>query len=67
MLYTQEELPESVFRALLSAPYAQKIFTNAYDTTLLRCEKYPEQLNYSERNQIAIAGAWRAVKEAYGL
>lgn len=67
MLYSQEELPETVFMSLLTAPYAKKIFTKTYDRVLRQCDRAPEHLNYRERNEIAIAGAWRAVKEAYGL
>jgi cation transport regulator ChaB len=67
MLYSQEELPESVFKSLLSAPYARKIFTQAYDRVWEQCKNSRRYRDEKKRNEVAITAAWRAVKEAYGL
>ncbi len=63
MLYSQEELPESVFKSLLSAPYARRIFMRSYNQVWRRHTRVAEHT----RNELAVAEAWKAVKEAYGL
>jgi cation transport regulator ChaB len=67
MLYSQEELPESVFKSLLAAPHARKIFTQAYEHVWQQCERSRRYNDEKKRNEIAITAAWKAVKEAYGL
>lgn len=67
MLYLQEELPESVFRSLLSAPYARKIFSQAYDDMWQKFSTSRDSVDEGKRNEAAVAAAWNAVKEAYGL
>jgi len=63
MLYSQEELPESIFKSLLSAPHARKIFTRAYNRVWRQYARSDED----KRNEIAVKEAWKEVKEAYGL
>ena len=67
MLYSQEELPETVFKSLLAAPHARKIFTSVYDKVWRQADETIAPKNSRERDQVAAEAAWRAVKEAYGL
>lgn len=67
MLYSQEELPESVFKSLLAAPHARKIFTRAYEQVWKQCERTSRYRDEGQRNEVAVTAAWRAVREAYGL
>jgi cation transport regulator ChaB len=67
MLYSQEELPESVFKSLLAAPHARKIFTSVYDEVWRQCERSRKYREERKRNELAVTEAWKAVKEAYGL
>lgn len=67
MLYSEEELPESVFKSLLAAPHARRIFTKAYDRVWKRAAQVGRVKDDDKRNEIAVTEAWRAVKEAYGL
>jgi len=66
-LYSQEELPESVFKSLLAAPHARRIFTRAYDKVSHQLEQSLKYLDDTKRNEVALTAAWRAVREAYGL
>jgi cation transport regulator ChaB len=66
MLYSEEELPESVFKSLLAAPHARRIFTQAYDR-VWKSARIGRVKDDDKRNEIAVTEAWRAVKEAYGL
>jgi cation transport regulator ChaB len=67
MLYSQEELPESVFKSLLAAPHARRIFTRAYDQVWKQCERTMKQYDEKKKNEVAVTAAWTAVREAYGL
>lgn len=67
MLYSHEELPESVFKSLLAAPHARKIFTRVYEQVWQQCEASRKYQDENRRNEVAVTAAWRAVKEAYGL
>jgi len=67
MLYSQEELPETVFKSLLAAPHARKIFTRAYDKVWRQYERNSAIGDATKRSEIAATAAWSAVKEAYGL
>ena len=68
MIYTQEELPESVFKSLLAAPHAQKIFTSVYHEVWGRYEHTRRfEQNKEKLNALASARAWKAVREAYGV
>jgi cation transport regulator ChaB len=67
MLYSEEELPESVFKSLLAAPHARRIFTQAYDKVWKRAAQVGRVKDEDKRNELAVTEAWRAVKEAYGL
>ncbi len=67
MLYSQEELPESVFKSLLAAPHARKIFTRAYDRVWRQHERSRAYDDEHTLNEVAVTAAWKAVREAYGL
>ncbi len=67
MLYSQEELPESVFKSLLAAPHARKIFTRAYDRVWRQQESKRIYNDEHKLNEVAVTAAWKAVREAYGL
>jgi len=67
MLYSQEELPESVFKSLLAAPYAKKVFASAYEETWRQYSTSSQYKDHASRNQAAITQAWKAVREAYGI
>lgn len=67
MLYSQEELPESVFKSLLSAPHAKKVFTSAYEETWKQYASSSPYADDAKRNQAAVTQAWKAVREAYGI
>ncbi len=67
MLYSQEELPESVFKSLLAAPHARRVFSQAYEKVWEQCERSRKYYNFQKRNEVAVTAGWRAVKEAYGL
>ena len=67
MLYSQEELPESVFKSLLAAPHARRIFTRAYDQVWKQHERSRKLEDEHKRNEAAVSAAWKAVREAYGL
>jgi cation transport regulator ChaB len=68
MLYSPEELPESVFKSILSAPHARRIFTQAYDEMLRKgAISSRKKQDEDERTLKAAAAGWHAVKEAYGL
>jgi len=67
MLYSQEELPESVFKSLLNAPHARKIFQRAYEEVWKQSASSRRYRDEHKRNEVAVTAAWNAVKEAYGL
>ena len=67
MLYTQEELPETLYKSLLAEPHARKIFMRSYDEVWQKFGESPKYSNYKKRNEFATGEAWRTVLQAYGL
>lgn len=66
MPYTnREELPASVLKALSDVPHAQDIYKEAYNSAWEEYADPAKRRDGSNREEIAHAVAWNAVKKSY--